>query len=282
MARWDIAEWVGPTVNEGDGDGRPGEPEDLMYECRGLILHIMQGTYGGSIAWAKNPDSDVSFHFANAKDARLGQLIDTSVRAWTQGAGNGHWLSVENEGYAGDELTPPQLENVAQLYARGVREYGWPLQITDDPNGRGLGWHGMGGQAWGGHFDCPGEPIKAQRAAILARAEEILNGDDVMSKESEIDGLNTSSILFAIANGADEAIVYWRQSYDDHVQGTAFKLSLLPYWKRAGVDVDEQALAGALASNAVFVKGIGAAVKVPTQAELEQAAFVGSQRAEDE
>lgn len=186
MARWGIAEWVGPTVNEGDGDGRPGEPEDLMYECRGLIVHIMQGSYGGSIAWGKNPDSDVSFHFANAKDGRLGQLVDTDVRAWTQGSGNGRWLSVENEGYSGEALTPAQVENVAQLYALGVQAYGWPLQATDSPDGAGLGWHGMGGAAWGGHPDCPGEPIKAQRSAILARAAEILGGSDMTAAASDV------------------------------------------------------------------------------------------------
>jgi hypothetical protein len=177
MARWGEATWVGPTVNEGDGDEWVGEPEDLMYECRGLVLHIMQGTYSGSIGWGKNPESDVSFHFANAKDGRLGQLVDTAVRAWTQGAGNGRWLSIENEGYSGEALTPAQVENVAQLYARGVREYGWPLQLADSPSGYGLGWHGMGGAAWGGHPQCPGEPIKAQRPAILARAAGILGGD---------------------------------------------------------------------------------------------------------
>lgn len=147
-----------------------------MQEQRGLILHIMQGSYEGSISWGKNPASGVSFHFATAKDGRCGQLVDTDVTAWTQVQGNGHWLSVENEDFNTNPLSPPQLEKVAQIYARGVRTYGWPLQSTDSVNGRGLGWHGMGGAAWGNHPFCPGEPIKAQRPAILARAAQILGG----------------------------------------------------------------------------------------------------------
>ena len=81
---------------------------------------------------------------------------------------------VENEDYSGNPLSAAQVEANARLYARGVREYGWPLQSTDSPSGRGLGWHGMGGAAWGGHYDCPGQPIKDQRPAILARAAELL------------------------------------------------------------------------------------------------------------
>lgn len=145
MSRWSIAEWVGPTPNRTVGG---------MVESRGLVLHIMQGSYDGSIAWGKNPASSVSFHFATRADGHLGQLVDTADAAWTQANGNGHWISVENEGYSGNPLTPGQVEACAQLYAEGVRVYGWPLQTTDSPNGFGLGWHGMGGTAWGGHFDC--------------------------------------------------------------------------------------------------------------------------------
>lgn len=175
MGRWsDIAEWRGPTENQ---SGR-------MVEYRGVVLHVMQGSYEGSIAWGKNPDSNVSFHFATAKDGRCGQLVDTDTIAWTQVSGNGHWLSIENEDYSGNPLSADQVEKCAQIYARAVREYGIPLQITDSPSGRGLGWHGMGGASWGGHYDCPGEPIKAQRQQILDRAAQILGGEgDDMTPE---------------------------------------------------------------------------------------------------
>jgi hypothetical protein len=200
----DIATWVGPTVNQGDGDGQ-AESSDGMYEYRGLVLHIMQGSYEGSINWGKNPASSVSFHFATAKDGRCGQLVDTAIRAWTQGSGNGRWISVENEGYSGEALTPQQVEACARLYARGVKEYGWPLASTDSPDGRGLGWHGMGGTAWGGHPDCPGVPIRNQRPEILARAQQILNGgsdmaqywfarDNATGQLYKCDGMNSQAI----------------------------------------------------------------------------------------
>jgi hypothetical protein len=147
-----------------------------MVEQRGLILHVMQGSLTGSVAWAKNPASQVSFHFGTSKAGQCQQLVDTDVTAWTQAAGNGSWVSVENEDFSGNPLNAGQVEACAQLYARGVREYGWPYQLANSPSGFGLGWHGMGGVAWGNHPDCPGQPIINQRQAILDRARQINEG----------------------------------------------------------------------------------------------------------
>jgi hypothetical protein len=166
MARWtDLATWVGPTPNQSGS----------MREQRGLVLHIMQGSLAGSVSWAKNPASMVSFHFGTSKAGACQQLVDTSITAWTQGSGNGYWISVENEDYSGNPLSAAQVEVVAQLYARGVRDYGWPYALANSPSGRGLGFHAMGGVAWGNHPDCPGQPIIDQRPAILARAQQINN-----------------------------------------------------------------------------------------------------------
>ncbi|MGW4810564.1 N-acetylmuramoyl-L-alanine amidase [Kitasatospora cineracea] len=166
MARMPGTAWIGPTPNQRAGG---------MSEYRGLVLHIQDGTEDGSEAWFKNPESQASAHFLNPKTGGLRQLVDTADRAWTQGAGNAYWISVENEGRGGDALTPSQIENCARLLAWIHRTYGAPLQLTDDPNGAGLGWHGMGGAAWGGHYDCPGKAVLAQRGQILARAQQIIN-----------------------------------------------------------------------------------------------------------
>jgi peptidoglycan hydrolase-like protein with peptidoglycan-binding domain len=167
LARFPGADWIGPTPNETDGG---------QVDVHGLVLHIQEGTEAGSEAWFRNPDAQASSHFLNPKSGNLRQLVDTANRAWAEMAGNRHWLSVENEGYSGEELTDSQIENVAQLYAWIHKVYGTPVSATDDPNGSGIGWHGMGGDAWGGHFNCPGEPIKAQRPRIIARVNEILGG----------------------------------------------------------------------------------------------------------
>jgi len=178
MGLWnDLAAWRGPTVNCGNGTGALNEPADRLDEHRGVVLHIAAGYFEGTIAWQRNPVSRVSSHFVVAKDGRIAQMVDTEIRAWTQRAGNWAWLSIENEGFLPDRLTPQQLEANAQLLARSHREHAIPIQNATSPSGRGLGHHSMGaenGVDWG-HSQCPGPAIVAQKPAIVARAIEIVS-----------------------------------------------------------------------------------------------------------
>jgi N-acetylmuramoyl-L-alanine amidase len=154
--RYPGAIWRGTVPNRGASFG----PQ------LGVVLHIMEGTLDGTDAWFHNPQAQASSHFGVGKDGRVYQWVDTSDRAWAQAAGNQSYLSVECEGYHGDLLTDPQVAAVAGIVAWS----GIPLVVIDHPGLAGLGWHGMGGYAWGGHFDCPGDPIIGQRAAILKMA----------------------------------------------------------------------------------------------------------------
>lgn len=166
MSQWsDIAEWVGPTPNE-----NPGGMEQVL----GVVLHIQDGNQQGSISWCKNPTAQVSAHFFAAKNGTLQQLVDTADRAWAEAAGNSHYLSIENEGYSGQDLTAGQIQACAKVLAKAHQQYGVPLFNIDRPGLSGLGWHGMGGDAWGGHPDCPGDPVKALRPVILSHAAVIL------------------------------------------------------------------------------------------------------------
>lgn len=183
--RWpDLAEWRGPTPNTGPA----------MAEQRGLVVHIAEGYYEGTISYQKNPSASVSSHFVLAgpvdapygvPDGKLAQVVDLDVAAWTQRAGNGHWVSVECAGFTPKALSPAQCESIARLYARGMRELGWPAALAGNPDGKGLGYHSMGtpsngwtGPTWG-HEDCPGPNIIAQLPSILERAIQI-NGGDIM------------------------------------------------------------------------------------------------------
>lgn len=171
MSRWtDITTWRGPTPNMNVGG---------MMEWRGLVVHIAEGTFEGTIAWQKNATAQVSSHFIVGTDGAIAQMVDTADKAWTQRAGNGHWLSVENAGFSPNALTSAQLDANAKLLARAHQQYGVPLQVAVDPNGHGLGHHSMGGTGctqwdWG-HCDCPGDAIIAQKQAIVDRAKQLLN-----------------------------------------------------------------------------------------------------------
>jgi hypothetical protein len=147
-----------------------------MGQVYGLVLHIQEGSEAGTDAWFHNPATKVSSHFGNPKSGPLDQWVEVGTVAWAEVSGNSNWISVENEGHSGDSLTASQLENVAQLLAWLHTQYGVPLQISDHPAAGtpGLTGHGLGGDAWGGHYDCPGAPILAQRGTIIARAQQIL------------------------------------------------------------------------------------------------------------
>jgi hypothetical protein len=170
MARMPGATWR-PVPNCTTGG------QEAVY---GVVLHIMEGTLDGSDAWFRNPAAQASSHFGVGRDGRICQWVDTADRAWAQSAGNRTWLSIEHEGHSGDSLTPAQLAATGRIVAWAHTAHGVPLQPTDSVTGRGIGWHGMGGAAWGGHVNCPGDPIKAQRAAIIAAAKGGTEEDTTM------------------------------------------------------------------------------------------------------
>lgn len=159
-----LARWRGPVPNR-----TPGGTVDPLY---GLVLHVEQGSEAGTSSWFHNPGSEVSAHFGAPRVGGLDQWVATTDRAWAEAAGNSRWLSVETEGENTQPMSSAQLRNVARLYeALHSYEPTWfPFRTSDSPTERGLGWHGMGGVAWGDHPDCPGKIRKGQRVTVLAQA----------------------------------------------------------------------------------------------------------------
>lgn len=165
MAKYSGAKWVPLRNYTKDG-------QEAVY---GLVVHVMEGTLEGSRSWFNNPDAQASSHFGTGRDGRLEQWVDTKDRAWAQAKGNRTWISIENEGKVPQALTKEQLEKVAQVFAWIVRTHkDVPYQVSHDPNTKGLGYHRMGGAAWGGH-SCPGDAIIAQLQSIVYRARVINN-----------------------------------------------------------------------------------------------------------
>ncbi|MEW2177136.1 peptidoglycan recognition family protein [Streptomyces sp. NPDC005406] len=166
MARMPGAEWH--PVRNYTADGQD--------EVRGVVVHIMAGTLDGTQGWFNNPTAQASSHFGTGKGGALRQWVDTDDRAWAQSAGNRTWLSVENEGVGGDALTEQQLDDNAAVLAWAHEHHGVPLRLATGPNDEGLGYHAMGGSAWGGHTSCPGPRIVAQLPEIVARAKRLVAG----------------------------------------------------------------------------------------------------------
>lgn len=188
LAGRSIAQYSSPNVG-----GR-------MSGHRGVVLHIAEGWYEGTIAWQMNPDQRYadgtrvtasSTWIVGREPGEWAQMADSDTIAWAQRDGSRTWLSIELVGFTrGHSLNPGgwekptawQIEACAQLLAWCHRQHGIPLQVASSPSGRGLGHHSMGAPAWG-HSRCPGPDIIAAKSRIVRRAKEIVEGDRVSAKE---------------------------------------------------------------------------------------------------
>lgn len=164
----------------------PTHTDGPMSKHLGVILHVNDSD-GNLYNWVSG-NHNMSCHFEVYKDGSAEQYLDTEDSSWAQEAGNATYMSIETEGYPNEPLTDAQVKKCAEIVAALHKEYGFPLHLANTPGERGLGWHGMGGQAWGNHPGCPGDKRKAQRADILAQAGAILAPVSLLDWIGSMDG----------------------------------------------------------------------------------------------
>lgn len=160
------AHWRGPVPNM--------NPSGMHMPPIGLVLHIQEGHEEGTDAWFHNPASEVSAHFGAPVGGGIDQWVMVGDKAWHASAANTNYCGVEIEGNSGDKLTVEQAESISELLAWLHQTYAIPLSLCNTPGQPGLAYHALGGEAWGGHFDCPGTPIIDARPALIARAAELV------------------------------------------------------------------------------------------------------------
>ena len=56
-----------------------------MRQIRGLVIHSMDGTYQGSIAWFKNPWAKASAHYLISESGEITQMVKDVDEAWHAG-----------------------------------------------------------------------------------------------------------------------------------------------------------------------------------------------------
>ncbi|MCK9929416.1 N-acetylmuramoyl-L-alanine amidase [Frankia sp. Mgl5] len=155
----------------------------MVEPTRGLIPHVQVGR-NSLFGWFDNPSSQVSAHLWLSETGDFEQYVPFNRRAWAQAAGNSYWISVECAGFDSEDYTPIQVQRLAELYAWGMREFGWAPQVTDSPDGYGLGTHRMGGKAWGLHR-CPG-PIRAGRRGDILRQALAINSVQQLREDPDM------------------------------------------------------------------------------------------------
>lgn len=217
MARYPNAVWKGDIPNR--------TIKGMIHPAQGLVLHIEQGSQAGTDGWFHNPIAKASAHFGIAKDGSVYQWVDTDDKAWAVAKGNPHWYSVENEGFAGQQLTAAQIESGANLFVWLSKLDGFPLQLTSDPAGKGLGHHSMGGLSWGGHA-CPGADIVNQKQAFLNRALQIAGNHPVPPPPTP---LPPNPVTHLTLGGKPVARYMIQVTTDD--QGNGYEPTTIPYDK---------------------------------------------------
>lgn len=167
-----MALYPGATWRNSPNHGGP------LAKAIGVILHVEAGTESGTCTVFSEPAYKASAHFGIAKSGAIDQFVDTSLEAWAQAAGNASYFSIETDGYPTEALTDAQCQSFAKLYAwlRTQPNASFGFTLAEVPGQPGLGWHGMGGAAWGGHTGCPGDLRKAQRQHILDLAQPVTIG----------------------------------------------------------------------------------------------------------
>jgi energy-converting hydrogenase Eha subunit A len=177
----------------------------------GVVMHTMVGDLPGTASWFNNPQSQASAHFGIAQSGEIWQFgpVGKGWIAWAQAEGNEAWYSVEHadDGNPANPLTSEQVTASAQLLECLSAFAGFPLQVSNSVTEKGYGWHGMGGAAWGGHPNCPGNVRKAQRTEIVALAAQIRSPAKAAAKPATAPAV-TQVITSGIATLASIAATY--------------------------------------------------------------------------
>ncbi|MFC4426195.1 N-acetylmuramoyl-L-alanine amidase [Deinococcus navajonensis] len=102
-----------------------------------VIIHVAEGTYGGTLSWFKNPQAGVSAHYTVAADGRVGQSVREEDTAWHAGPVpdgqpdmNLRSIGIEHEGKQNPanpwQPTAAQLDATARLVAEICKRHTIP------------------------------------------------------------------------------------------------------------------------------------------------------------
>jgi hypothetical protein len=182
--------------------------QSRMTQVDILSIHTMVGSLAGTDSmWRRTGYSGNHSHFGIGGNGECTQWQDTTYRAAANYNGNWHIISVEcadvgapfpvwntNDGAAVPAFSAPQIETLAQLIAAMCKAHNIPCVLIPDSKvgRRGIGYHRLGvpgymlpgTEQWSTAQGkvCPGNRRIAQIPQVIARAQQILNGD------SDLDG----------------------------------------------------------------------------------------------
>ena len=194
-----------------------------------VVVHTMQGSYGGTISWFQNPNSQVSTHYVmRSGDGEVTQMVLDKDRGYHVGSMNRYALGIEHEGFVDD----PGKWYTWATYNSSARLVRWltikhdipvdrdhivghselPNQSHTDP---GSGWNWTLYMALIRELVAPGEirGVAVDRSQACTLTASV---DTVIKRSAMATALNAPEDLCQIAAGTQ--LQYWhaRRDIDGH------------------------------------------------------------------
>ena len=122
-----------------------------------FVLHMMEGSYAGSVAWLCDPEARASAHEClKADGSEVTQLVPLQFKAWAQCAFNSAGLSLEIPGFTAQGIPDARWQAAALIWGWASLVYDIPPVWAPNGLGRGICQHADLGTAGGGHHDACG------------------------------------------------------------------------------------------------------------------------------
>ncbi|MFB0829529.1 N-acetylmuramoyl-L-alanine amidase [Brevibacillus laterosporus] len=118
--------WI--SAHESNYDSTRRSTKDITH----LVIHVMQGTYAGSIDWAQRDHGSMgasSAHYYVSDDGDITQMVDDRNVAYHARSANPYTIGIEHEGYIDDPkwFTNIMYRESAKLAAKLAYTYDIPI-----------------------------------------------------------------------------------------------------------------------------------------------------------
>lgn len=216
----DAAGWVDWATRD---PGPSNKVFDARNQANGLVLHSMEGWWGGSRAEMLRQTRQASWHFSNLLSGELIQSYPLTASCWASGnfEANTRFVAMELEGTADMPINDDQLRTTLRLFA-DLEAWGLKLTRGTSEADRTLWMHREVATRWfpnAGPTGCPSDRY--------ARLFEALEDDMTPEDRAKLDAVYDALVGRGDAEGA-KRIAAWNEG------GNSLLLGYTQYQERVG------------------------------------------------
>ncbi len=204
---WSQADYPGAAWVQAYSGNYGTSNRPTTFAINYVVIHIMEGTYNGTISWFQNPSAGVSAHYCmRSTDGAVTQMVREKDRAFHAGVTlyNNEGVGIEHEGFSSDPATwytDTQYRASATLTRYLCSKYG----ITRDRT------HILGHKETGRATSCPGPWDWTKYMAYV-------NGSAAYDSDTVPSAMIPGSNLEVVVNMKNDGLDQWLSTGTDQVQ----------------------------------------------------------------